>query len=120
MTAGIARPAEEVLRLEVRTLTCVECGAEFEFSAEEQQHFEARGFTPPKRCRPCRAEKRRRQPDRAAPRTAPAAPPAAPEKPRGPMNATTCTVCGAATEVPFVPDGVRPVYCLPCLKQRTR
>jgi CxxC-x17-CxxC domain-containing protein len=29
-------------------------------------------------------------------------------------------VCGTPAEVPFVPDGIRPVYCLPCLKQRTR
>jgi CxxC-x17-CxxC domain-containing protein len=36
------------------------------------------------------------------------------------MNLTNCTVCGAQTEVPFVPDGVRPVYCLPCLKRQTR
>ena len=27
------------------------------------------------------------------------------------------SLCGIATEVPFVPDGVRPVFCLPCLKQ---
>jgi CxxC-x17-CxxC domain-containing protein len=107
--------------LDARSLTCVECGAEFEFSAEEQQHFETRGFTPPKRCRPCRAEKRRRQPDRPAPRAAASRPaPPSHDKPRGPLNPTTCTVCGAATEVPFLPDGVRPVYCLPCLKQRTR
>jgi CxxC-x17-CxxC domain-containing protein len=36
------------------------------------------------------------------------------------MHTAVCTVCNAATEVPFQPDGVRPVYCLPCLKQRTR
>jgi CxxC-x17-CxxC domain-containing protein len=36
------------------------------------------------------------------------------------MHTATCSVCGVATEVPFVPDGVRPVYCLPCLKRQTR
>jgi CxxC-x17-CxxC domain-containing protein len=115
--------------LEVRLLSCVECGAQFEFSADEQRHFEARGFAAPKRCRPCRAEKRRRQPGAgngngdggvavASPRREAAS--ASAGKPASQLHPTTCTVCGAATEVPFMPDGVRPVYCLPCLKQRTR
>jgi CxxC-x17-CxxC domain-containing protein len=36
------------------------------------------------------------------------------------MHSATCTVCASVTEVPFRPDGVRPIFCLPCLKQRTR
>jgi len=36
------------------------------------------------------------------------------------LHAAVCNTCGAATEVPFRPDGVRPIFCLPCLKQRTR
>jgi CxxC-x17-CxxC domain-containing protein len=38
----------------------------------------------------------------------------------GPLHAAVCSACAAETQVPFVPDGVRPVFCLPCLKQRTR
>ena len=30
------------------------------------------------------------------------------------MNKTVCTECGKETEVPFVPDGKRPVYCREC------
>ena len=45
---------------------------------------------------------------------------ARPPRPRGAMHATVCSLCGSATEVPFVPDGVRPVFCLPCLKRQTR
>jgi CxxC-x17-CxxC domain-containing protein len=107
--------------LESRSLVCAECGSAFEFTVAEQQHFEARGFASPKRCRRCRAAKRRVQSERAA-----AAPPAPrlelPPRERAPrqMYAAACTVCGTAAEVPFIPDGVRPVYCLPCLKQRTR
>lgn len=48
------------------------------------------------------------------------APAVRPARPRGPMHATTCSLCGTDTEVPFVPDGVRPVFCLPCLKKQTR
>lgn len=37
-----------------------------------------------------------------------------------PMFAATCSLCSTETQVPFQPDGVRPVFCLPCLKRRTR
>ncbi|PIV46180.1 hypothetical protein COS23_00560, partial [bacterium (Candidatus Moisslbacteria) CG02_land_8_20_14_3_00_36_53] len=29
---------------------------------------------------------------------------------------TTCNKCGVTIFVPFIPDGVRPVYCKECLK----
>ncbi len=101
-------------------LGCADCGAQFEFSDDERIRFESLGYAPPKRCKACRDAKRKRQ---GAPGRASAAPrQAAPARPRGPATTypATCTICGAATEVPFVPDGRRPIYCLPCLKQRTR
>ncbi len=36
------------------------------------------------------------------------------------MHRAICSICGDNAEVPFKPDGVRPVYCLPCLKRTTR
>ena len=41
-------------------LKCVDCGDGFLWSASEQGFYEARRLEPPKRCKPCRAEKRRR------------------------------------------------------------
>ncbi len=40
--------------------------------------------------------------------------------PRGPreMHPAKCSDCGKETEVPFKPDGSRPVYCLDCFKKR--
>lgn len=35
----------------------------------------------------------------------------------GKMFETTCWNCGKTATVPFKPDGKRPVYCMPCLKQ---
>lgn len=35
----------------------------------------------------------------------------------GKMHETTCWNCGKTATVPFRPDGKRPVYCMPCLKQ---
>ncbi len=34
-----------------------------------------------------------------------------------PKYEAECSVCGAITLVPFIPDGVRPVYCRKCLKE---
>lgn len=104
--------------MDSRTLVCADCGAAFEFPPDEQKLFAERAFAAPKRCRACRARKRRRattvEHSRPAPR------PQRELSADAPMHSATCTVCGVTTEVPFRPDGVRPVYCLPCLKQRTR
>jgi CxxC-x17-CxxC domain-containing protein len=125
-------------------LVCRDCGAAFAFTEAEQEFFHAQGFAhPPKRCKACRAKARHRgspPPRERAPRvgeapersatadpaggtatattSAPAVPRAA--RPRGPMHPATCSLCSTSTEVPFVPDGVRPVFCLPCLKKQTR
>ncbi len=40
--------------------------------------------------------------------------------PTATMHTTVCSSCEQETEVPFQPDGVRPVYCMPCLKKQTR
>jgi CxxC-x17-CxxC domain-containing protein len=39
---------------------------------------------------------------------------------RGPreMHKVTCAECGKDTEVPFKPDGTRPVYCRECYQSR--
>src|SRR5947209_17950904 len=42
-----------------RSLTCVECGSEFIFSAGEQEFHAQKGFTnEPRRCPSCRASRR--------------------------------------------------------------
>jgi len=39
---------------------------------------------------------------------------------RGPreMHKVTCSKCGKDTEVPFKPDGSRPVYCRECYQEQ--
>lgn len=34
------------------------------------------------------------------------------------MHKVTCAECGKETEVPFKPDGTRPVYCKECYQKR--
>ena len=46
-----------------QTLTCVDCGREFAFDAEEQEFFREKGFDPPKRCKECRRANKARRAD---------------------------------------------------------
>jgi DNA replicative helicase MCM subunit Mcm2 (Cdc46/Mcm family) len=41
-------------------LKCVDCGNEFEHTERDQEFYQERGFTPPKRCRSCRTKKKAR------------------------------------------------------------
>ena len=90
---------------EDKTLTCRECGAEFVFTASEQQFYAAKGFqNEPGRCPSCRAA--RRAQNGGAPRGA------------RQMFAVICDGCGQNTQVPFQPRGDRPVYCRACFEQQ--
>lgn len=43
---------------EDKDMTCSDCGTSFVFTANDQQFFQDNNFTPPKRCKPCRAKKK--------------------------------------------------------------
>jgi CxxC-x17-CxxC domain-containing protein len=92
-----AQPAEEAAPAADgdKSLPCEECNKDFIFTAGEQEFYEEKGFTPPKRCPDCRAAKK------AAGRQ---------------FTKVTCAGCGKETEVPFVPSGDRPVYCRECFE----
>lgn len=89
-----------------KTLTCKDCGAQFTFSASEQEFFAEKGFTnEPTRCPSCRAARRNgggrsgHRSDNRAERV---------------MYDVICDGCGVTTQVPFQPRGDRPVYCRDC------
>lgn len=89
---------------EDKTLACRDCGAEFAFTASEQQFYAEKGFqNEPGRCPSCRASRRSTS-----------------GAPRGErqMYDVTCDGCGKATQVPFQPRGGRPVYCRDCFEQQ--
>ena len=83
---------------EPRMLSCVDCGTDFEFTAEEQEFFAKKGFGEPKRCPTCRSKKKQM---RTTSRQ---------------MTSVTCAKCGNQTEVPFVPRGDRDVFCNDCFR----
>ena len=94
-----------------KTLTCVDCGASFTFSAEDQEYHASRGFTnEPKRCASCRQA-------RKSERGGGGGGGGYSSSPRQ-MFSAVCAECGQTTEVPFEPRGDRPVYCRDCFSKR--
>jgi CxxC-x17-CxxC domain-containing protein len=89
-----------------KRLTCVDCGAEFIWTAGEQLFFADKNFkNEPKRCKSCKAKRASR----------PLGAPMAREKVE---TTTTCSACGKETTVPFRPTQGRPVFCKECFQQR--
>jgi CxxC-x17-CxxC domain-containing protein len=97
---------EVTVPFEEKILTCQGCGAEFVFSAEEQEFFANRSYSEPKRCPSCRAARRS---ERAAGGSS--------VRTRV-MYPATCAACGKETQVPFEPKEGRPVYCRDCYMMR--
>jgi CxxC-x17-CxxC domain-containing protein len=99
-------------------ITCAACGDVFGFTDEEQAFYTERGFSQPRKCKPCRdAAKAQRQSGGGgygggAGRSSGGGY-GAPRPPRQ-LYDVTCASCGVATQVPFKPDGRKPVYCREC------
>ena len=88
-----------------KTLNCSDCGADFTFTASEQEFFASKGFVnEPRRCPDCRAARKQQRFDGGG------------GYGRGPrqMNPAVCASCGKDCEVPFMPRDGRPVYCSDC------
>jgi len=84
-----------------KTLICKDCGAEFVFSAGEQDFYAEKGFqNEPARCKSCRDARKSNRHGGG----------------HREMHDAICADCGAETKVPFVPRNDRPIYCSDCLK----
>ena len=90
---------------EDKTLVCKDCGAEFVFTAGEQEFYAEKGFqNEPTRCKACRqARKAARPATGAATRE---------------MHDAVCAECGKEARVPFNPTDGKPVYCSECYAAR--
>ncbi|MFQ3631277.1 zinc-ribbon domain containing protein [Roseiflexus sp.] len=117
-----------------KTLTCRDCGAQFVFTAGEQEFYAQKGFTnEPSRCPSCRqarktsgggarsgygdrgggggyGERGGGYGDRGGARSA------------GPreMYTAICASCGREAKVPFLPSGRKPVLCDDCFQAQRR
>ena len=85
-----------------KALKCIDCGADFIFTAGEQGFYLEKGLlNEPQRCPNCRATRRR---ERAAGNSRE-------------MTTIVCASCGEEATVPFVPRLDRPVYCSSCFEK---
>jgi len=100
-----------------KTLTCQDCGAEFVFSADDQQYHAEKGYTnEPKRCPLCRSSRRARDGNGGGYSSGGYG--GGGYSTRREMHPAVCAQCGKQTQVPFVPSGVRPVYCSDCFSKQ--
>lgn len=86
---------------EDKQLVCKDCGAEFVFTAGEQEFYAEKGFqNEPTRCKACRDAKKnaRRSGERE-------------------YFDAVCAECGQPARIPFVPRDDRPVYCSDCFSK---
>ncbi|HET9263943.1 MAG TPA: zinc-ribbon domain containing protein [Vicinamibacterales bacterium] len=90
-----------------KTLSCIDCGTEFIWTAGEQLFFADKNFkNEPKRCKSCKAKRASRPASGAV-------------MARERVETTTnCSACGKETTVPFRPTQGRPVFCRECFQQR--
>lgn len=96
-----------------KTLTCVDCGQQFVFTAGEQEFHATKGFTnDPKRCTSCRQNRR-------AERGGGSYGSGGGYRERRELFPAVCAECGKATQVPFQPRGDRPVYCSDCYSKQS-
>ena len=90
-----------------KVLKCIDCGADFVFTAGEQLFFHDKQFkNEPKRCKACKA-KRAANLGATSPGNYPKV-----------ETRTSCSECGKETTVPFKPTQGRPVFCRECFQQR--
>lgn len=89
-------------------LTCSDCGQDFTFTAADQAFFQERGYSTPKRCKPCRMAKKNDQGGGSGSRSSSSS--------QG--TPVICSGCGQPTTVPFEPRGDRPVFCRDCYQAR--
>jgi CxxC-x17-CxxC domain-containing protein len=88
-----------------KELRCVDCGADFSFSAGEQFFYRSQRFANmPRHCKKCKAK-----------RNLPSRKPAQPVRRE---TKTTCAECGSQTTVPFTPRNGRPVFCRSCFEKQ--
>lgn len=89
-----------------KIITCIDCGADFVFTAGEQIFFRDKQFkNEPKRCRNCKSRK------------VSGTFIAAGQLPKVETR-TVCSQCGKETTVPFKPTQGRPVLCRECFQAK--
>jgi CxxC-x17-CxxC domain-containing protein len=105
-----------------QTLVCSDCKSNFTFTASEQDFFNQKGFSAPRRCKPCRDAAKAAKGQGGGGYGGGGSYGGGRDggygsRPQREMHDVTCASCGTATQVPFKPSGDRPVYCRNCFQR---
>ena len=100
-------------------LTCQDCNATFIFTSSDQDFYAEKGFTQPKRCKPCRDAKKAKNGDKGGGQRRDDRPRSGGCDRERKLFDVTCTECGVETQVPFEPRTGSPVYCRECFKVKS-
>lgn len=120
--------------LQDKQLNCVDCGAQFLFTARDQAFYQERGYSAPRRCKTCRDKRKAGGPGgggsqdysggggggnrrESAPMMDDSQPGAGGNREQFKVK---CSACGIETTVPFKADPNRPVYCRTCYGARRK
>ncbi len=95
-------------------IQCSACGNEFSFSVEEQEFYQSRGFQDPRKCKPCRDAAKASRGGGGGGRGFSRGGGGGGYGGQRQMYPATCSSCGIQTQVPFQPNGSKPVYCRDC------
>src|SRR5579885_3848858 len=103
-----------------KTLNCRDCGADFTFTAGEQEFHAQKGFTnEPGRCPECRARRRSERDGYSGGSGGGSYSSGGGYGGQREMFTATCASCGNEAKVPFQPRGDKPVYCSDCFRSQS-
>lgn len=98
-----------------KQILCTACGTEFAFSVEEQEFYQSKGFQDPRKCKPCRdAAKLSRNSGGYGGGHSSGGYGGGGGRPQRQLYDAVCSSCSVQTQVPFQPNGSKPVYCREC------
>ena len=100
-----------------KEIQCTTCGTLFGFSAEEQEFYASKGFQEPRKCKPCRDAAKQSRGGSSGGYGGGGRSGGGGYGGGGgqrQMYPATCSSCGIQTQVPFQPNGSKPVYCRDC------
>jgi CxxC-x17-CxxC domain-containing protein len=94
-----------------KVLNCIDCGAQFTFTAGEQLFFYDKQFkNEPKRCKSCKSKRVAVLNSNPVVRDG--------RHHTRVETRATCSQCGKETTIPFKPTQGRPIFCRECFVQK--
>jgi CxxC-x17-CxxC domain-containing protein len=102
-----------------RTITCADCGTDFLFGEREQSFYAERNMSEPKRCKPCRDQRKAQRGEGGGHgggggRSFGGGGGGGGRGGERQRYSIVCQQCGKEDTVPFKPSGGRPVLCSAC------